>query len=75
MKWWETEYCARRMKLVVVGKNDVETLEKWVRDRFEAVPVRTEGAPAVGPNGSRVVFEDIPTDPARMGVSLSIASH
>lgn len=58
------------MKLVVVGKNDVDTLEKWVRDRFEAVPIRTEGAPAVGPEGQRVVFEDTPTDPARMGVSL-----
>jgi insulysin len=70
ISWWEKEYCAKRMKLVVVGKNDVDTLEKWVRDRFEAVPIRTEGAPAVGPEGQRVVFEDTPTDPARMGVSL-----
>lgn len=58
------------MKLAVVGKDDVDTLERLVREKFEAVPVRTENSPAVGPNGQRVVFEDSPTDPARAGVSL-----
>jgi insulysin len=57
------------MKLAVVGKDDVETLERLVREKFEAVPVRTESSPAVGPNGQRVVFEDSPTDPNRAGVS------
>lgn len=57
------------MKLVVIGKDSIETLEKWVKEKFEAVPIRTEGAPAVGPNGQRVVFEDSPTNPDRMGVS------
>ncbi|KAK8849760.1 hypothetical protein IAR55_005095 [Kwoniella newhampshirensis] len=60
IEWWEKEYCARRMKLAVVGKEDVETLEKWVKERFESVPVRTEGKPEVGPDGVRVVFEDSP---------------
>jgi insulysin len=69
MSWWEKEYCAKRMKLVVIGKDSIETLEKWVKEKFEAVPIRTEGAPAVGPNGQRVVFEDSPTNPDRMGVS------
>ena len=59
------------MKLVVIGKDSIETLEKWVKDKFEAVPIRTEGAPAVGPKGQRVVFEESPTNPERMGVSLS----
>jgi insulysin len=71
MKWWEKEYCAKRMKLVVIGKDSIETLEKWVKEKFEAVPVRTEGAPAVGPKGQRVVFEESPTNPDRMGVSFS----
>lgn len=57
------------MKLTVIGKDGVDKLEQLVRERFEAVPVRTEGAPAVGPNGQRVVFEDSPTDPNRAGVS------
>lgn len=59
------------MKLVVIGKDSIETLEKWVKEKFEAVPIRTEGAPAVGPNGQRVVFEDSPTNPDRMGVSFA----
>ncbi|WWD20389.1 hypothetical protein CI109_104865 [Kwoniella shandongensis] len=60
IEWWEKEYCARRMKLAIVGKEDVETLEKWVKERFESVPVRTEGKPEVGTDGVRVVFEDSP---------------
>lgn len=57
------------MKLAVVGKDDLETLEKWARDKFAKVPIRTEGAPEVGPNGVRVVFEDQPIGEERMGVS------
>ena len=57
------------MKLSVVGKDDVETLEKWVRAKFDKVPVRTEGAPEVGPNGVRVVFEEQPYGEERMAVS------
>jgi insulysin len=57
------------MKLAVVGKDDVDVMEGWIRDRFSAVPVRTEGAPAVGSKGVRVVFEDSPVDVEKMGVS------
>ena len=71
ISWWEQEYCARRMKLAVVGKHDVDTLEKWVREKFDKVPVRTEGQPPVGTNGVRIVFEDTPYGPEQQGVGLS----
>lgn len=70
IEWWREHYCARRMKLAVAGKEDVETLEKWVRERFEAVPVRTEGRPAVGVNGVRIAFEENPIAEEQMGVSV-----
>jgi insulysin len=57
------------MKLAVVGREDVATLEQWVRDRFEKVPVRTEGLPEVGVEGVRVVFDESPMGPEQMGVS------
>ena len=75
IEWWEKWYCARRMKLSVVGKEDLETLEKWVRDRFERVPVRSEGAPEVGPEGVRVVFEDHPLGTEQTGVSRHICTQ
>ena len=31
------------MKLVVLGQESLDTLECWVRERFEDVPVRTDG--------------------------------
>lgn len=58
------------MKLALVGKEDVETLEKWVRERFESVPVRSEGLPDVGPEGVRIAFEESPFGVAQMGVSV-----
>ncbi|WVQ84726.1 hypothetical protein IAT38_006883 [Cryptococcus sp. DSM 104549] len=67
IEWWEREYCARRMKLCVAGKEDVETLEKWVRERFEQVPVRTEGRPEVGLDGVRLAYEDSPYGPEQLG--------
>ncbi|KAJ9093848.1 hypothetical protein QFC21_006221 [Naganishia friedmannii] len=51
-EWWRKEYCVKRMKLVVVGKEDLDTLETWVRGRFEAVPVRTTDA------GARLVYSE-----------------
>jgi len=69
--WWAENYCARRMKLAVAGKEDVETLEKWVRERFEKVPVKTEGRPQVAANGVRVVFEESPIGPEQMGASIT----
>ncbi|KLT45842.1 hypothetical protein CC85DRAFT_239827 [Cutaneotrichosporon oleaginosum] len=68
IEWWEKEYCARRMKLAVAGREDLDTLEKMVRERFNRVPVRTEGAPPTGPNGVRVTFEDHPYGPEQRGV-------
>ncbi|TYJ55081.1 hypothetical protein B9479_004218 [Cryptococcus floricola] len=66
IEWWEKEYCARRMKLVVAGKEDVETLAKWVKEKFADIPVRTEGKPEVGRDGQRVVFEDSPFGPEQL---------
>ena len=70
IEWWAKNYCARRMKLAVVGKEDLATLETRVRERFERVPVRTEGAPPVGAEGIRIAFEENPIGPEQMGVSL-----
>ncbi|OXG84088.1 insulysin [Cryptococcus neoformans Gb118] len=67
IEWWEKEYCARRMKLAVAGKEDVDTLEKWVREKFENVPVRTEGKPEVGRDGVRVVFDESPYGKEQLG--------
>jgi insulysin len=57
------------MKLAVVGKEDLDTLEKWVKERFEAVPVRSEKAPAVGAEGVRIAFEESPIGPDQQTVS------
>ena len=73
--WWEKNYCARRMKLAVVGREDVETLEKWVKERFEKVPVRTEGLPPTGVDGVRVTFDESPMGPEQMGVSCVRRAH
>ena len=67
MEWWEREYCARRMKLVVLGKESLDTLEGWVRERFEAVPVRTEGE-------ARLVYNERVLEEAQMGVSMAVLS-
>ncbi|BEI82680.1 hypothetical protein CcaverHIS002_0305480 [Cutaneotrichosporon cavernicola] len=68
IEWWKKEYCARRMKLAVAGREDLDTLERMVRERFDRVPVRTEGAPATGPDGVRVTFEDHPYGPEERGL-------
>ncbi|KAJ9094236.1 hypothetical protein QFC21_006062 [Naganishia friedmannii] len=42
IEWWRDMYCAKRMKLVVMGRESLDTLEEWVKERFEAVPVKTK---------------------------------
>ncbi|ORY34641.1 putative A-factor processing enzyme [Naematelia encephala] len=64
--WWAHHYCARRMKLAVIGKEDLDTLERWVRERFEKVPVKTEGREAVGSDGVRLAIVDSPIGPKQM---------
>lgn len=66
--WWAKYYCARRMKLAVVGKEDLDTLEQWVKARFESVPVRSEGLEPVGEEGVRIAFLDSPIGPEQMQV-------
>ena len=57
------------MKLAIVGREDVVTLEKWIRERFERVPVRTEGMSEVGAEGVRIVFDESPIREAQMGMT------
>nr|XP_019043437.1 insulysin [Kwoniella bestiolae CBS 10118]OCF22367.1 insulysin [Kwoniella bestiolae CBS 10118] len=67
MEWWEKEYCARRMKLAVVGKEPIEVLEKWVKEKFQKVPIRTEGKSETGPEGVRLTFEESPFGEEQVG--------
>lgn len=62
--WWEREYCAKRMKLVVLGREGLDTLESWVRERFAAVPVRIEG-------DARLVYSERVLQEEQMGVSFA----
>jgi insulysin len=57
------------MKLAIVGKESTEELEKWAREKFAKVPIRSEGSPAVGEEGVRVVFDSSPMGEKQMGVS------
>jgi insulysin len=67
--WWKKYYCARRMKLVVVGKEDLDTLEGWVKDRFEKVPIRTANVTQeVGIEGVRIAWPENPVGAEQMGV-------
>ncbi|KAL1412548.1 metalloprotease [Vanrija albida] len=68
IEWWEKEYCARRMKLAVAGRDDLDTLERLVRERFANVPIRTEGKPLTGRDGVRVTFDEHPYGPEQQGV-------
>ncbi|WOO81667.1 Putative zinc protease [Vanrija pseudolonga] len=49
--WWKANSCARRIKLVVAGREDVDTLQAWVEELFGPAQVVTEGMPPTGPNG------------------------
>lgn len=66
--WWAKYYCAKRMKLVVAGKEDLYTLEAWVRQRFEQIPVRSDETVPVGEEGVRIAFTESPVGPKEMGV-------
>lgn len=63
IEWWKKTYCAKRMKLVLVAQENVNTLERWVRERFEAVPVRTMDG------DERLVYSQEVMEEERLGVS------
>lgn len=63
IEWWKKEYCASRMKLVVLGKEDLDTLEGWVRERFEKVEYKGK---------EKVMYSDKVFEEGQMGVSLSV---
>lgn len=64
IEWWREMYCAKRMKLVVMGRESPEVLEKWVRDRFDAVPVRTKEGE------ERLVYNSDVMEQEQMAVSV-----
>jgi secreted Zn-dependent insulinase-like peptidase len=43
--FYAEQYSASRMVVSVLGREDLDTLEAWVRARFEQVPTTGEGAP------------------------------
>lgn len=67
--WWKKQYCSRRMKLVVVGKEGLDILEEWVRERFEAVPVRTTELEA------RLVYDEQVLEKEQAGVRHQHCRH
>ncbi|KAH5622324.1 hypothetical protein HBI51_246980 [Parastagonospora nodorum] len=38
MKFYSTNYSANRMKLVVLGRESLDTLEEWVEEIFKKLP-------------------------------------
>lgn len=62
---YDAEYSASRMTLGVIGREDLDTLEQWVRDRFSAVPTTGEGpdiatVPILRPEDSGVIVRIVP---------------
>lgn len=45
-RFYADEYSASRMAIAVLGREDLDTLEQWVRARFGAVPTNGKGPPA-----------------------------
>ncbi|MBX2804241.1 MAG: insulinase family protein [Myxococcales bacterium] len=43
--FYDAEYSASRMSVSVIGREDLDTLEGWVRERFSAVTTTGEGPP------------------------------
>jgi len=43
--FYKAEYSASRMAVTVLGREDLDTLEGWVKDRFSQVPSTGEPAP------------------------------
>jgi secreted Zn-dependent insulinase-like peptidase len=43
--FYEAEYSASRMTLSVIGREDLDTLEQWVRERFSEVPTNNTPPP------------------------------
>ncbi|RMF19155.1 MAG: peptidase M16, partial [Gammaproteobacteria bacterium] len=40
LAFYRKHYSAERMRLVVVGRQDLDTLESWVKERFSPIPVQ-----------------------------------
>ncbi|KAG8912214.1 Insulinase (Peptidase M16) [Tulasnella sp. 408] len=60
VEWWEKQYCASRMKLVILGKESLEELTEMAVRYFSAVPNRSLGpAPR---------FEESPFGPDDKGI-------
>jgi len=76
--FYEAEYSASRMTLSVFGRQDLDTLEQWVRDRFAAVPSNGKAAPEQtapiyqdGQQGVKISWSPI-TDKRELRIELPI---
>jgi len=54
LKFWKKHYIAKNMRLVIIGRHSLSTLEKWVRVIFADLPTGEEPAPHV-PNPYPIV--------------------
>jgi len=50
-------YSANRMRLVVLGRDDLDTLEEWVSELFAAIPNTNADPPSYGPNAGHPISE------------------
>lgn len=60
LKWHDEYYSANMMTLAVTGREDLGTLEKWVTDKFSAVPNKN-----VPPPEARWAGRVAPIDPVK----------
>ena len=45
LKFWKEHYVAKNLRLVVIGRHSLSTLEKWVRMIFKDIPTGSGAAP------------------------------
>lgn len=64
--WHAANYCGRRIKVAVLGREDVDTLQSWVTRLFSDARISTQGLPLTGPNAVFRSF-DIPFGPEGLG--------
>lgn len=46
--WWSENYCAKRTKVVVAGREDLDTLQGWVETLFAGARLVTDHLPPGG---------------------------
>eukprot|EP00941_MAST-03F_sp_MAST-3F-sp1_P003543 g3543.t1 len=61
----ERHYSANLMKLVVLGREDLDTLEKWVREKFSAIRNTKVAAPSFEPEPWKALCKRISVVPIK----------